>query len=108
MALDADPLRVHRLVGFKVVEEAAGAPSPGGERAPVVQRARLALVHEADDARRQPGAAVGLHAPGIQVRVAPSLGEELLLPRWPHWRRWAAGATATSRRRAASTRRTET
>ena len=44
VALKADLFRVDCLVGFEVVEAAAGAPAPGLQRAPVVEFARLALV----------------------------------------------------------------
>ena len=77
-AFDADLLRVHGLVGLEVVEAARRAPRPGAQRAPVVRLARLALVDEADDARGQPGAVVGLDAAGADRRVAPAVGDELL------------------------------
>src|SRR5213078_1879139 len=86
--LDADLLRVHRLVGLEVIEGTAGAPGPGPQRAPVVRLAGLALVAQADDAAGQAGAVVGLDTVGHDDRIPPAFGEHLLLParpaaRWP-------------------------
>ena len=67
-----------RLIGLEIVERARRAPRPRAQRAPVVRLARLALVDEADDALRQPGAVVGLDAAGIEGRVAPAVGDQLL------------------------------
>ena len=48
--LDADALGIDGLVGLEVVEQPAGAPTPRGQRAPVIERSGLTLVDEADDA----------------------------------------------------------
>ena len=85
-ALEPDVLCVDRLVGFEVVERAAGAPGPGLERAPVVELSWLPLVDQADDPARQPGAVVGLHAGRDKHRVAPTLLHQQLLPA-RSWRR---------------------
>ena len=68
------------VVGFEIVERAAGAPGPSAQCAPIFQRARLAFVDEADDAFGEAGAVVGLHAGGNERGVAPTFGEDLLLP----------------------------
>ncbi len=62
MAFDADLFGIDGFVGLEVIERAARAPGPGAKGAPIVGLARLALVHEADDALRQAGAVVGLNA----------------------------------------------
>ena len=81
------------LVTLEIIERAAGAPGPRAESAPVVQLARLPFVHQADDALRQAGAVVGLHAGRDINRVAPTFGQHLPLPgrrtgragrRWRH------------------------
>ena len=64
VAFDADLPGVHGLVGFEIIERAAGAPGPGAQRAPIVGLARLAFVAQADDALRQARAVVGLNAAG--------------------------------------------
>ena len=66
------------VIGLEIVEPARRAPRPGAQRAPVVRLARLALVDEADDAFRQARAVVGLDAGGIERRVAPAGGDQLL------------------------------
>ena len=66
VAFDADLFGVDGVVGFEVVEGAAGAPGPGAEDAPVVELAWLAFVDEADDAFGEAGAVVGLDAGGIE------------------------------------------
>ena len=93
-SLDADLLGVDGLVGLEVVEGAARAPGPGAQRAPVLRLAGLPLVAQADDPLGQPRAVVGLDAVRDDDRVAPPLGEHLLLPR-------RAAAAEASRRRAA-------
>ena len=80
VAGDADLLSVNRLIGFKIIEAAAGSPGPGAERAPIVEFARLALVGEADDAFLKAVAFVGLNAGGDVDGIAPAFREELLLP----------------------------
>ena len=87
-AFDADLLRVDRLVGLEIVETARRAPGPGAQRAPVVRLARLALVDQADDALRQARAVVGLDAAGVERRVAPAVGDQLLGRRRIAARRW--------------------
>ena len=66
------------LVGLEIVETARRAPRPRAQRAPVVGLAGLALVDEADDAARQARAVVGLNAAGVERRVAPAVGDQLL------------------------------
>ena len=102
VAFDADLFGVHGLVGFEIIERAAGAPGPGAQRAPIVGLARLAFVDQADDALRQTGAVVGLNAGGDEVGVAPAFGENLLLPAWD---RWAGAARAGGRASGRRTRR---
>jgi len=73
-------MRIDCGVGFKVIEDAAGAPRPGAQRAPAVECARLAVIRQTDDALHEPGAVVGLNAGGNVLRVAPAALEKLLLP----------------------------
>ena len=49
------------------------------EDAPVIELARLTLVHEADDPDGQSGAAISLDAGGVDACVAPSARDDLLL-----------------------------
>src|ERR1035441_9969452 len=76
-SLDADLLRVHGGVGFKVVQAARRAPGPGTQRSPVIGLAGLASVNETDDAFSQPSAVVRLDAARIDGRVAPSRLDQL-------------------------------
>src|SRR5207248_2909194 len=76
-------LRVHGFVGLEIIEGAAGAPGPGTQRSPIIQLARLALVHQTDDAARQAGAIVCLNAGGSDDGIAPAFGQNLLLPGRP-------------------------
>ena len=71
-AFDADMLRVDGGIGLEIIEAAARAPGPGAQRAPVFRLARLAFVDQADDAAREAGAVVGLHAGGIEAARSPS------------------------------------
>src|SRR5579859_1286500 len=80
--LDADLPRIHRFVGLQVVQSAAGAPSPGAQRAPIIELARLAFIGQTDNARGQTTAIIGLKAGGDDHRIAPALDQELLLPCW--------------------------
>ena len=108
-AVDADALRVDGRIGLEVVERAGRAPGPGAQRAPVFGLAPLTLVDEADDALRQAGTVVGLHARGVQERVAPTRRDQLLGRRriGAGWRRRhsgnpaAAGRTGRERQRPA-------
>jgi hypothetical protein len=77
-ALDAHACGVDRRVGFEEVEGARSTPGPRAQGAPVVGLAWLASVHQADDAARQPGAIVGLHAHRVQEGVTPPGGDQLL------------------------------
>src|SRR5215472_13911753 len=78
---DTDLLGVNGFVRFKIIECATGGPGPSAQRAPIVDLARLALVHKADDALRQALAVIGLDAGGNEDGIAPSFGNQLLLPR---------------------------
>src|SRR3546814_12816753 len=53
---------------------------PGTQHAPIVERPRLPLVGEPDDALRQPDAVVGLDAQGIVDDIAPAARQDLRLP----------------------------
>jgi hypothetical protein len=55
-------------------------PQAHAARAPVVERARLSPVDEADDARGESCAAVRLHAGRVELGIAPPLRQHLLLP----------------------------
>src|ERR1700738_173210 len=75
MALDAHLPGIHGGVGLEIVEDAACSPGPGAQSAPIVEAARLASVHQADDALRKPGSIVGLKADWIENRKAPAAGQ---------------------------------
>jgi len=79
-AFDGDVFGVDGAVGFEIVECATGAPSPSAKCAPIFERARLAFVDETNDAVGEAGAIVGLHTGGNERGVAPTFGEDLLLP----------------------------
>jgi hypothetical protein len=51
-AFNANLPGIDGLVALKIIESTARAPSPGTQRAPVVEVARLSSVDEADDALR--------------------------------------------------------
>ena len=96
MAFNGDVVRVDILVGLEVVHEARCSPGPGAEGTPVVELAGLAVVGEADDALGQAGSVVSLERGGVEERVAPAPGEDLLLPggfllRQRRWGGWAIG-----------------
>ena len=76
-AFDADVFCVDSFIGFQIIQSARGAPGPGSQGAPVVRLAGLALVDETDDAASQARAVVGLNAGGIDIGVAPAIGDEL-------------------------------
>ncbi len=80
MAFEADLPGVDGFIGFKIVEGAAGSPSPRAQGAPIIELAGLAFVDEADDAFGEAGAVVRLNAGGDDGSVAPAFGEKLLLP----------------------------
>src|SRR3954468_10646495 len=61
-SLKPDLFSVHRAVGLEVIQRAARAPGPRAQSAPVVGLARPPFVDEADNALRQAGAVVRLHA----------------------------------------------
>ena len=71
-AFDADALGVDGRIGLEIVEPAGRAPGPGAQRAPIVGLSRLALVGQADDPARQPGAVVGLNAGRARSSRSPS------------------------------------
>src|SRR6516164_1553862 len=66
-------------IGLEVVDEAAQAPAPGAQGAPIVGSARLARVRQPDDAFAQ-SAVVSLDASRKDGAVAPAFVEGLLLP----------------------------
>src|SRR5262249_43534158 len=66
-------------IGLEVVDEAAQAPVPGPQGAPIVAAARLALIRQPDDAFAQP-VIVPLDASRKDGAVAPAFVERLLLP----------------------------
>ena len=76
-AFDANMFCVDGRIGLEIVECAAGAPGPRAQCAPVFGLARLAFVDEADDAAREAGAVVGLHAGWVEQREAPAGGDQL-------------------------------
>src|SRR6266516_3806138 len=83
MAFNTDSSRVDRLVGLKIIENAAGTPRPGSQGAPVIKRSRLAMIDESDDPGAKTFAIVRLDS-GVNVhRISPALGEYLLLPSGP-------------------------
>src|SRR5690606_2069765 len=67
-------------IGFEVIEQPAGSPSPGSQRAPIIHAARLALVHQSDDPACETGAVIRLDAVRRDHGEAPALLEQLLLP----------------------------
>ena len=75
MAGDADFLGIDGLVGLKVIERPARAPSPGSKRTPVVRLAKLTLVTKSDDAFLQARSVIGLHRRGNQLGITPALGQ---------------------------------
>src|SRR5262245_2657789 len=79
-SLDADLFCIHGFVRLEIIECAARTPCPGAQSPPILRLPRLAFVHQADDAARQPGAVVRLNAVRADDRVAPTFGEHLLLP----------------------------
>src|SRR5205814_145761 len=81
-AFDADVLGVHSFVGFEIIQAARCSPSPGSQRAPVVRLARLSFVDQSNDSLGEARAIVGLNAYGVDVGVAPAVGDELLGWRW--------------------------
>src|SRR6266446_4899587 len=80
MAFESNLLRIDCFVGFKIVQNTACAPGPRGQYAPVVDLARLTLVDQADDARGQTIAVVLLNTSGLENRISPTFGKNLLLP----------------------------
>src|SRR6185503_8797256 len=68
------------LVGFEVIECAAGAPCPCAQGTPIFCLTRLALVAQADDATRQTRAVVSLNARRHDDGVSPTFLRNLLLP----------------------------
>src|SRR6476646_10792440 len=69
-------------IGLEVINQPAHAPLPGAERAPIIRFARLPFIRQADDARTQL-IVVRLDAAWIDIPVAPTMRDGLLLPRWP-------------------------
>jgi hypothetical protein len=65
-AFDADLPGIYGGNSLEIVEGTGRAPSPGPQRAPLLGRAALALVGQADDAGCQSGAVVGLDAGGAE------------------------------------------
>ncbi len=51
-AFDTDLLGVNGLVGFEIIESAAGAPRPSAQHSPIIQFARLAFVDQTYDSLR--------------------------------------------------------
>lgn len=63
---------------FEVVDDAAESPGDRCERTPVGRiGARLAAVHEADDALGEAAAGIELEGVGVEDGAAPALGEDL-------------------------------
>src|SRR5579884_1991765 len=87
MPADTNALRVHGLVRFQIIKDAACSPGPGAQSSPVIWLARLSFVHQADYAFGQPCSVIGLIAGWNENRVSPAFGKNLLLPCWPWWRR---------------------
>ncbi len=79
---DAHAVRVHRRVGFQIVESAGSAPPPRPQRAPVLRLSCLSLIGQTDDALRQACAVVRLNAARIKQSVTPSSGDQLFHRRW--------------------------
>ena len=78
-AFNADVFGIDSRVGLEIIEPAARAPCPCPQRAPVFRLARLPFVHQPDDAAREAGAVVRLHAGGIEQRKSPAGRDELPL-----------------------------
>src|SRR5690606_23118224 len=78
-ALAAAALRIDLRPRLQRVERARGAPRPGPERAPLLGRAALAAIGQADDTGREPRAVVGLDAARAQGEITPARRDELLL-----------------------------
>src|SRR5579863_7689811 len=64
-------------IGLKIVESAIGAPGPGTQRAPLIGRAGLAFVHEADNPPGKAFGIVGLHAGRVKADESPTGRHEL-------------------------------
>ncbi len=71
-AFDANVLRIDRGIGLEIIETTPRAPGPRAQCAPVFRLARLSFVHQADDAAREAGAVIGLHAGRIEAAQSPS------------------------------------
>src|SRR5260370_572597 len=106
VALERDALGVHRFVGLKIIQGAAGAPGPGAQGTPIVQLARLTFVDQPDDSLSQTRAVIRLNAAGVEDGIAPSLGQHLLLPGGSRGTTASAGAARTRACRQRSTRTT--
>ena len=52
VAFQPDMFRVDGRIGFEIVHGAARTPRPRTQRAPILEAARLAMIHESDDACR--------------------------------------------------------
>src|SRR5262249_35341867 len=63
---------INRRIRLKVIQSAAGAPSPGAQRSPIFRFAWLALVDEPNDAARDTRTIVCLNARGIEQHEAPT------------------------------------
>ena len=86
-AVPGDPFNphvpgVHRRVRFQVIQAPRGAPGPGAQRAPILRLARLPVIDQANDPLGQPRAVIGLDTAGINGRVSPPGGNQLLGGRW--------------------------
>ena len=79
--LDADPLRVDGLVGLEVVERAARAPGPGRSAPQSSSLRGWPLLTRPMMPRVRPAPLSAWMLVGDDDRVAPALGEDLLLPR---------------------------
>ena len=100
-----DPLRVHRRVGFEVVDDAADAPRPGADRAPLVRRRAAvcpgASVRPITPCVQRVGA-IGLDVLIADRGVAPAAGEDLRGDRRIGRKAAAPGRRRSGRRRRAA------
>ncbi len=78
VAHHADLRAIHVGIGLQIVEDPAVGPRPGAQHAPVVELARLAMVHQADDSLVEARAIVGLHGTGVARHESPSGFEQQL------------------------------
>ena len=74
--------RVHGFVGLEIIEASRCTPCPCPQCAPIIRLARLAFVDQPNNSFGQACAIVRLNACGIDVRVAPAIGDELFRCRW--------------------------